>query len=139
MIPHPQALLPLPLPLSLISWFSLPLTSPDVNLGHVSVLTDSFAFGVMLIELLTDLHPIAARALVEEYSQLKDRIKAIEDAAKRIGWQDTRGARKVAAEVAASCTDGSATRITAEQALVKLERIVAPRASLFGDFNKRVL
>jgi hypothetical protein len=103
------------------------------------VLTDSFAFGVMLIELLTDLHPIGARALVDEYSQLKDRIKAIEAAAKRIGWQDTRGARTVAAEVAASCTDGSATRITAEQALVKLERIAAPRASLFGDFNKRVL
>jgi hypothetical protein len=111
----------------------------DVNHGHVSVLTDSYAFGIMLIELLTDLHPVDARALVDEYSQLKDRIKAIEDAAKGIGWQDTRGARTVAAEVAASCTDGSATRTTAEQGLAKLERIAAPRASIFGDFNKRVL
>lgn len=111
----------------------------DVSHGHVSVLTDSFAFGIMLIELLTDLHPFSARALVDEHSQMKDRIKAIEAAAKGIGWQNTGGARTVAAEVAASCTDGSATRVTAEQALARLERISAPGTSIFGDFSKRVL
>jgi hypothetical protein len=104
------------------------------------VLTDSFAFGIMLIELLTDLHPISARALVDEYSQRQDRIKAIEDAAKEIGWKNTQGARTVAAEVAASCTDGSATRTSAEQGLAKLERIAAPGAGgIFGGFSKRVL
>ena len=105
----------------------------------MSVLTDSFAFGITLIELLTDLHPYSARALVDEYSQTEDRIRVIGDAAKTAGWKNTQGARAVAAEVAASCTDGSATRATVEQALAKLESIAQPSARIFGGFSRRVL
>jgi serine/threonine protein kinase len=33
--------------------------------GHVSELTDAFSFGIVLIELLTGLHPIEARTLAD--------------------------------------------------------------------------
>ena len=49
--------------------------------GHVSERTDSFAFGVMAIELMTGLHPILARELIDdhEFAELPAAIQQLHD------------------------------------------------------------
>ena len=49
--------------------------------GHVSARTDSFAYGIMTLELLTGLHPIVARDLVDDslFEDLPTRIQQHHD------------------------------------------------------------
>jgi hypothetical protein len=81
----------------------------------------AFAFGVLLVEMLTGHNPIDARALIDEYSQHIARIGVLETKAKESGWTNTHGRRTSICKVAAFCTDGSATRATPSQVLEKLE------------------
>ena len=68
--------------------------------GQVSPRTDAFAYGIVTIELITGLHPVAARELIEEYEpdELPDLIKRFHDG-------DTRLEKEIAK--AASARGGS--------------------------------
>jgi hypothetical protein len=89
--------------------------------GHVSDLTDAWAFGILLIELLTDYHPLDARELADSHTDLKARTDRLRELAKENYWVSTGGARTTVAEVAAACTAGRATRKTPAQVLAVLE------------------
>jgi hypothetical protein len=91
----------------------------------------------VLVELLTNLHPLDARSLVDDHTERKDRVAVIQAQAREQGWTDTNGARTILAEVAGYCTDGSASRATLTQVVGRLEGALGTsrRISLFGMPN----
>jgi serine/threonine protein kinase len=59
-----------------------PYMPPEyVNRGEVSARTDAFAFGIMAIELLTGLHPVMVRELVDThlFEELPQMIQKLHD------------------------------------------------------------
>jgi hypothetical protein len=92
-----------------------------VQKGHVSEKTDAFAFGILLIELLSDFHPLDARELADAHTELKARTDKLRDLAKQTYWTETLGARTTVCEIASQCTAGSSTRKTPAQVLPALE------------------
>ena len=59
-----------------------PYMPPEyVNRGEVSARTDAFAFGIMAIELLTGLHPVMVRELVDSnlFEELPQMIQKLHD------------------------------------------------------------
>jgi serine/threonine protein kinase len=107
------------------------------NLGHISAKTDAFAFGILVIELLTNLHPRSARELADSYTDLKARTNRLREIAKECKWVNTEGARTIVCEIAAQCTAGSATRKTPADVLAALEGVYnngtfVPRGGTIG-------
>jgi hypothetical protein len=116
---------------------SLLVTPPSYTRFSFRPQTDAFAFGILLIELLTDLHPQDARELVDAYTELKSRTNRLRECAKENNWISTGGARTTVCEIAAECTAGSATRKSPAQVLTTLEGIYnngtfVPRGGAIG-------
>ena len=76
--------------------------------GHVSEKTDAFSFGIVLIELVTNLHPLKARKLVElTTGDVGDDI-CIHDGARAIGWPLP--VLRSVGDMVTSLTEGKANR-----------------------------
>ena len=99
--------------------------------GHVSERTDSFALGIVLMEMLADLHPTQARELVDEYPRTTVEAYLREHAGER-GWSDSdaRKAGSILSVVAADCTANQRTRSTPAAVLPKLEKALEVASGL---------
>jgi serine/threonine protein kinase len=100
--------------------------------GHVSERTDSFALGIVLMEMLADLHPTQARELVDEYPRATVEVY-LQDHSGEKSWSDSDAARKagsILSIVAADCTAAQHTRSTPAAVLPKLEKALEVASGL---------
>jgi serine/threonine protein kinase len=116
---------------------------PEYLRGRISAKTDAYAFGILVIELLTDLRPQDAREVADSYTDLKARTNRLRECAKENGWVGTKGARTTMSEIAAHCTSGSATRRTPMVVLAALEGAYnngtfVPRGGTLGRAFRRL-
>ena len=104
-----------------------------MQLGHVSEKTDSFALGIMVVEMLGSIGPVDARAFVSNY-EVDTLPAALKDLAEQVGWPAATAS--ILSKVATSCTRGAKTRTTPAQALIQMESAWDRRSSsgswLFG-------
>ena len=85
--------------------------------GHVSEKTDSFAFGIMVVEMLANINCLQARDLVDKHE--KDTLpQALEEAAKGRWPKKT---AEILSSIATTCTRGTMTRTTPAQVLAQVE------------------
>jgi serine/threonine protein kinase len=86
--------------------------------GHVSEKTDSFAFGIMVVEMIANINCLAARDLVDKHE--KDTLpQALEELAAKGRWP--KKTAEVLSSVATKCTRGTMTRTTPAQVLAQVE------------------
>jgi serine/threonine protein kinase len=91
-----------------------------IQSGHVSEKTDSFAFGIMVVELIANMNCLRARNLVDEHE--KDTLpQALEEQALQGGCP--KQVAKMLSNVATVCTRGTKTRTTAAQVLAQIEAV----------------
>jgi hypothetical protein len=97
-----------------------PLLSAEYTiLGHVSVRTDAFAFGVLLIELLVDLSPLEVRSFLSDSIDVAADLQSL-IAEGSLPWPSDIGAGL--ATIAAECTvDKARGRSTVVSVLGRLE------------------
>jgi hypothetical protein len=104
--------------------------------GQVSTRTDSFAFGIMVIELITGLNPVAVRDIVDDAmsDEAAELIREHHDnavAKARAAGKDCEfvwpvGPLEIMCRIAAKCTVlQQKRRTTVEKVLPELERLVA--------------
>jgi serine/threonine protein kinase len=86
--------------------------------GHVSEKTDAFAFGILVIEVLTNLKPIEARTLVDDH-EITTLPGVLNRYAVQGGWP-TRAAQLLS-EVGTSCTRGTKSRATVAGVMAQVE------------------
>jgi hypothetical protein len=90
--------------------------------GHVSEKTDAFAFGILVIEVLTNLSPSKARTLVDDH-EITTLPSMLKNYAKQGGWP--KQAAQLLSEVATSCTRGTKTRATVADVTAQVETAAA--------------
>jgi hypothetical protein len=89
-----------------------------VNNGHVSEKTDSFAFGIMVIEMIASVNCMQARNLVDENE--KDTLpQALEELAVQGEWP--KKTAEILSSIATACTRGTKTRAIPAMVLAQVE------------------
>jgi serine/threonine protein kinase len=99
-----------------------------IQSGHVSEKTDAFAFGIIVVELLTNLSCVQARTLADEHEGTT-LPKALMELSMQAGWPHQPA--KILSNVATTCTRGTKSRTTPAVILVQVES--AYKMSSTGD------
>jgi hypothetical protein len=86
--------------------------------GHVSEKTDSFAFGIMVVEMLANINCLQARTLVDE-NEVNTLPQALEQQAAQGRWP--KKTAEILSSIATTCTRGTKTRTTPAQVLAQVE------------------
>jgi serine/threonine protein kinase len=89
-----------------------------IQSGHVSEKTDSFAFGIVVVEMLANMHSLAARDLVDKH-EVNTLPQALEELAAKGRWP--KKTAEILSSVATTCTRGTMTRTTPAQVLAQVE------------------
>ena len=88
-------------------------------MGHISEKTDSFAFGVIILELLTNLHPKNARNVLDMHGTegIADFLLASTD---KLGWP--KPVARIITDVCSACIAASVRRKTPAEVVDELGR-----------------
>jgi serine/threonine protein kinase len=86
--------------------------------GHVSEKTDSFAFGIMVVEMLANINCLQARDLVDQH-EVNTLPQALEELAAQRKWP--KKTAEILSSIATTCTRGTMTRTTPAQVLAQVE------------------
>jgi hypothetical protein len=92
----------------------------------VSEKTDSFAFGIMVVEMLANINCLQARDLVDQH-EVNTLPQALEELAAQRKWP--KKAAEILSSVATTCTRGTMTRTTPAQVLAQVESAYESTAS----------
>ena len=80
--------------------------------------TDSFAFGIMVAEMIANMNCLQSRDFVDKHE--KDTLpQALEELATQGGWPEKTAA--ILGSIATTCTRGTMTRTTPAQVLAQVE------------------
>jgi hypothetical protein len=94
------------------------MPSEYLQSGHVSEKTDSFAFGIMVVEMLANINCLEARDLVDQH-EVNTLPQILEDLAAQGGWPEKTA--EILSNIATMCTRGTATRTTPARVLAQIE------------------
>jgi hypothetical protein len=88
----------------------------------VSEKTDGYAYGIIIVEMLTNMSCLEARNLVDEHER-ETLLQELQELAAKGGWP--KQVAQILSSVATMCTRGTKTRTTPAQVLAQTESAYA--------------